>query len=42
MRGRLWLPFFYNNPPPDAPGEYGEWLPVELKICLVFPIFVED
>jgi len=42
LHGRLWLPFFYNNPPPDAPNWYGEWLPIDIEIRLVFPVFVED
>lgn len=42
LYGRLWLPFFYNNPPPNAPNEYGEWLPIDIQIRLVFPVFIKD
>ena len=42
LHGRLWLPFFYKNPPPGSPNWYGTWLPIEIEICTVFPVFIED
>jgi len=42
LHGRLWLPFFYKNPPPGSPSWYGTWLPIDIEICTVFPVFIED
>jgi hypothetical protein len=42
LQGRLWLPFFYKNPPPNAPNEYGEWLPVDIWLFIVVPVFVKS
>ncbi len=42
FHGRLWLPFFYKNPPPGSPSWYGTWLPIDIEICTVFPVFIED
>lgn len=42
LHGRLWLPFFYKNPPPGSPNWYGTWLPIEIEICTVFPVFITD
>jgi len=43
LLGRLWLPFFYSGePPPDSPNQYGEWLPIDIAICIAFPVFVKE
>jgi hypothetical protein len=42
LHGRLWLPFFYKNPPPGSPNWYGTWLSIEIEISTVFPVFIED
>lgn len=42
LQGKLWLPFFYSGKPPsDSPNWYGEWLPINIEMCMVFPIFVK-
>jgi len=38
LKGNLWLPFFYKNPQYD----YGTWLPIDIEICTVLPVFIED
>jgi hypothetical protein len=38
LHGRLWLPFFYKNPQYG----YGTWLPIDIEICFVFPVFIKD
>jgi hypothetical protein len=38
LHGRLYLPFFYKNPVVD----YGTWLPIDIDICTVFPVFITD
>ena len=43
LQGRLWLPFFYSGePPPDSPNWYGEWLPIDIGISIVTPVFIKE
>lgn len=42
LKGYLYLPFFYKDePPPDPPNWYGEWLPVDVEIHTMFPVFTQ-
>ena len=42
LQGRLRLPFFYSGePPPDSPNWYGEWLPIDVAMSIVIPVFVK-
>ncbi|MEM3827808.1 MAG: hypothetical protein QXP36_01135 [Conexivisphaerales archaeon] len=42
LQGRLWPPFFYSGePPPDSPNWYGEWLPIDVGISIITPVFVK-
>jgi len=38
LNGYPYLPFFYVNPE----YEYGTWLPVDVDLQIVFPVFVID
>ncbi len=38
----VWLPFFYNHTPPNAPNQYGTWLPIIIHISCTIPVFIED
>jgi len=42
LQGRLWLPFFYSGePPPDSPSWYGEWLPIDIGLSIIMPVFTK-